>query len=450
MPAVPLLPVLLSGLFTPSAAAFCGTYVGGAGAELYNSVAQVAVVRMGTRTTLSLSNDVSGDTSRFALVLPVPEVVPEEDVHVLPKTLFQRLDRYSEPRLVRYVCEDFEPSDSGLWDSAGGTDGGDGSDGGGVEVEAEYVVGEYRIVVLSAVESGALFSWLDDNGYDVPSASVPMLQQYIDEGQLFLAAKVDEDAGVGSGEMLSPLQISYTSAAFALPIRIGTLNSKGEQDLIIYGINTYAEGRIGISNYPEVSVEDECLWDPDPGEDFGAFYAERYEEAWAAAGEGAWALEYAWGAAGCDPCTGEPPDLQDLVTLGFDPYGYAGPAAPPNVRDMFFTRLHMRYTPSQATQDLVLYQSGMTDSQQIRYIEYEDYLEDRYPICEVGWAEDPGSCDGGPAGALDDFLDGDDDADAKSGGCGCASGGSAALGLGWALGALALGRRRRSAVEAHG
>ena len=52
---------------------------------------------------------------QFALVIPVPEVIPEDKVKVLEPELFDRLDAYSQPRLVTYTCEDFEERwDTGL------------------------------------------------------------------------------------------------------------------------------------------------------------------------------------------------------------------------------------------------------------------------------------------------------------------------------------------------
>ena len=38
----------------------------------------------------------------------------------------------------------------------------------------------------------------------------------------------------------------------------------------------------------------------------------------------------------------------------------------------------------------MLYQSNLTDQMQYRYIEYKYELEDRFPICGVGMADDPG------------------------------------------------------------
>ena len=38
----------------------------------------------------------------------------------------------------------------------------------GVTVEAEYTVGEYDIVILSAKESSGLETWLQQSGYKIP------------------------------------------------------------------------------------------------------------------------------------------------------------------------------------------------------------------------------------------------------------------------------------------
>ena len=447
-----------------SAMAFCGTYVGGADSELYNEVSQVAIVRQGTTTVLSISNDVHGDTDDFALVIPVPEVLEEDQVHVLDTELFDRLDQYSTPRLVSYECSDFEHE----WDGGedGGGEGGGWTDtasegGGDVEVEAEYIVGEYSIVILSATESVALFTWLDNNNYSVPAESIDVLQAYLDGGNYFLAAKVDEAAKIGDGDTLSPLQFRYDVDMFGLPIRIGTLNAKETQDVLIYAITDYYDGRVGISNYSEVTVEDECLWEPEEDQTFADFYANEFEEAYQNTEGGVWMLEYAWGMGNCDPCTGDPPDETDLVTLGFDYTGHHHKA------EFFFSRLHMRYAPEEATQDVVLYTSNITSSEQVRYIEYEYTLEDRFEICGLGWAEDPGSCDDGedeggssrggdgsaggaggvdtgPGGSSDSGSAPEDDDFGK--GCqgddGCSSTGPAGMGvLLWMLSLVALRRR---------
>jgi hypothetical protein len=253
---------------------------------------------------------------------------------------------------------------------------------------------------------------------------------------------------------------------YGLPIRIGTLNARDTQDVLIYAINDYYDGSVGISNYAEVTVEDECMWNPDGDETFSEFYADQFQEAYENTEGGVWMLEYAWGQANCDPCTGDPPDATDMVSLGFEF------ADSDKGIEFFFSRLHVRYAPSEATQDLVLYQSGITSYDQVRYIQYDYYLEDRFEICGVGWAEDPGSCDEwvdtgdsgggkGEGGSGDNTVDTQDSGDvdgtgdgSREGGddtgsatesdasCrGCSSARAPVAGMVWLLGLVALRRR---------
>ena len=90
-------------LWPPAEAqAFCGFYVGRADAQLYNHASQVVMVRDGDRTVLSLMNDYQGEPSDFALVIPVPVVLQQGQIHIGNRELFQRIDSYSAPRLVEY------------------------------------------------------------------------------------------------------------------------------------------------------------------------------------------------------------------------------------------------------------------------------------------------------------------------------------------------------------
>jgi hypothetical protein len=365
--------------------AFCGTYVGQAGAELYNNASQVAVARQGERTTLTLVNDYQGDASEFALLIPVPEVLGEEDVRVLDQELPGRLDAYSAPRLVRYECSDFH-RDTGDWDSVSADSGGAPESGEGVDdsvtVEASFSAGEYDIVILSADESGALLSWLGDNGYAVGSEAEELLGEYIAGGAKFFAAKVNLEAVPEGASYLSPLQFGYDSEVFSLPIRLGTLNASEDQDLILYVLSD--AGQTHISNYPQVEQETDCMVD-----------------LLATAERPGWVLEYGWTPSSCDPCSGEPLTDEELQQLGWDG----------DTWEAYFSRIHMRYPAGEVDQDLVFYGSNLSDFTQLRYIEYEPELEDRFANCLTGWAEDPGSCGGGsddPDDPNDDSPSGDD------------------------------------------
>src|SRR5690606_7441758 len=103
--ALVLLATLVAGVtaLTPrSSEAFCGFYVAGADAKLFNNATVVVLMRDGTRTVLSMQNDYQGPPEDFALVIPVPVVLQEGDVKTLRKQLFERVDRLAAPRLVEY------------------------------------------------------------------------------------------------------------------------------------------------------------------------------------------------------------------------------------------------------------------------------------------------------------------------------------------------------------
>ena len=87
---------------TPTAHAFCGFYVNGAGGEMFNDATQVVLMRSGTRTVLSMQNNYKGPPEAFALVIPVPTVLQKDDVKILADAVFARIDTLGSPRLVEY------------------------------------------------------------------------------------------------------------------------------------------------------------------------------------------------------------------------------------------------------------------------------------------------------------------------------------------------------------
>ena len=138
----------------------------------------------------------------------------------------------------------------------------------------------------------------------------------------------------------------------------------------VYAFQT--NGRVGIANsvYREFSIEDECMWDPVDGQSFGEYYAEQLPMGTKKQKmDGPLnMLGWRW----MRPCSGAS-DASDLIALGVNEESV-------HYSDYFFTRLHTRYTPAQATEELMLYPSNLTEQMQYRYIEYKYELEDRFPM----------------------------------------------------------------------
>jgi hypothetical protein len=166
---------------------------------------------------------------------------------------------------------------------------------------------------------------------------------------------------------LRPLQVRYETPKFMLPLRLGTVNASGPQDLIIYALTQ--NGRVETSNYRTVKVPSDIDVPLYVKDDFGAFYKATFEHAVARENMQAVFVEYAWDMGWCDPCAAEPLTNKELVELGARWIGtdestpYRGGSA-----DAYVTRLHVRYDAKSFPEDLALMETRDRDNFQGRYI----------------------------------------------------------------------------------
>src|SRR3954463_9416350 len=89
-----------------AATACCGFYISGGNQQLVNEATQVVLMRKGTRTVLAMQNNYKGPPEAFAMVIPVPVVLKEGDVKILPPDVFANVERMGAPRLVEYWEQD--------------------------------------------------------------------------------------------------------------------------------------------------------------------------------------------------------------------------------------------------------------------------------------------------------------------------------------------------------
>jgi hypothetical protein len=340
-------------LCMPGAAqAFCGFYVTGADTSLYANATMVVLMRDGTRTVLSMQNNYQGPPEAFALVIPVPTVLKQDQVKTLPRDIFQRVDRLGAPRLVEYWERDpcLVLPQSEATSSRGGVPTGAAADAGAnVTVEARFAVGEYDVVILSANDSSALETWLVGNQYNIPSGAKDVLAPYVANGMKFFVAKVDPArVTFANGQAaLSPLRFNYDSQEFSLPVKLGLLNSQGTQDLIV---SILAKSRYEAANYANVLVPTNIRVQNDVRKDFASFYEALFAKV-LEKNKQAVVTEYAWNAGSCDPCPTEPLSQTDLATLGADVTQNLG--AQRGYVDYTLTRLHYRYTKDSLGDDLI-------------------------------------------------------------------------------------------------
>ncbi len=331
------------------AQAFCGFYVGGGDKKLVNNATVVVLLRDGTRTVLSMQNNYQGPPERFAMVVPVPVVLQKENVKTLPREVFDHIDQLAAPRLVEYWEQDPCPSEQRN-EAPGRAKGAMAAPAPqataaagasyGVKVEAQFTVGEYEIVILSAKDSNGLDRWLKDNQYTIPEGAEPLLRPYVQNGSKFFVAKVDvSKVRMENGmAMLSPLRFHYDSEKFSLPVRLGLANSSGTQDLLVHIV---ARGqRYELANYKNVTIPTNIDVDDKVRDEFPAFYAALFDRTLEtnldADKRPPVVTEYSWDTGSCDPCPGPPLQPGDIATLGADtlqaPESPAPPPSPPVVK----------------------------------------------------------------------------------------------------------------------
>lgn len=358
------------GWSAPPVLSFCGFYVAKADTKLFNKASQVVIVRDGDRTVMTMANDFQGDLKEFAVVIPVPTVLERGQIHVGDKTLIDHLDAYSAPRLVEYhdpdPCWTSKLHETVVTARAVGAPADARRERSlGVTIQAQYTVGEYDILILSAEQSSGLETWLRENGYRIPAGASAVLASYIKQNMRFFVAKVnlEEQSKLGFS-YLRPLQIAYESPKFMLPIRLGTVNANGTQELFVYALTR--KGRVETTNYRTVKLPSDMdlpVYLKQPGE-FAKFYAAMFTRQVEKEDGRVLFLEYAWDMRWCDPCAADPLSKDELRRLGV--FWVQGRDGQP--LDVFLTRLHVRYDGARFPEDLVFQETGDRSNFQGRYV----------------------------------------------------------------------------------
>ena len=365
------------GLFfwSGSASAFCGFYVGKADTKLFNKASEVAIARHDDKTVITMANDFKGDVKEFALVVPVPTVLEKDQIHVGDTAVLKHLADYSAPRLVEYFDENpclryglMERKMDALKSMPQAAAGKLERDRAlGVTVEAQYTVGEYDILILSAKESAGLETWLTENGYRIPTGASSVLHSYLKQGLKFFVAKVNltEQAKLGFTH-LRPLQIAFESPKFVLPIRLGTVNADGTQELFVYFLTK--QGRVETTNYRTVRLPEAQEIPLYVKDKFGDFYRDLFTQQVKRENERGVFLEYAWDMNWCDPCAANPLSAEELRGLGVFWQDNGGKMLRGQAQNVFLTRLHVRYDAIHFPEDLIFQETSDRSNFQARYI----------------------------------------------------------------------------------
>jgi hypothetical protein len=370
------------------ATAFCGFYVAKADAKLFNEASKVVVARKESRTVVTMASDYKGDPKEFALVVPVPTVIKRSQINLTTNKLVDHLDAYTAPRLVEYhdrnpcaprrryrMTTSARPAAGAVYEKRRAR-----AKSLGVKIEAQYSVGEYEILILSAKQSGGLATWLNEQGYKIPAKAHDVLASYIRQDMKFFVAKVNLEKKAALGfNYLRPIQVAFDSARFMLPIRLGTVNASGPQDLLIFMLTE--RGRVETTNYRTKRIPSNLDVPIFTRDEFGKFYKAMFDHQVKKDGMRAVYLEYAWNMAWCDPCAADPIPNEKLVELGA--YWLLDAQTIPTQRqrfrrrnraqNAFVTRLHVRYAADNFPEDLQFQETADRKNFQGRYVLHHPY-----------------------------------------------------------------------------
>lgn len=239
------------------------------------------------QTTLYDQIRYSGSPEDFAWVLPIAGQV---SLGVSSDLLFSVLDAATQPTILAPpypcpVCSCSRGTQAPVDSVAGGASYNGAADA-GVTILAQQVVGPYATVQLhpnSTDDTGALTSWLQVNGYEIPSSVDSVIAAYVQEGFDFLAIKLAPGQGV---QAMRPLSVTTPGAGLSLPLRMVAAGTGATVGITLWVV---ASGRYEPKNFQSFTIDPSTLvWDwSAQGSNYSTVRAQK-EQQWMNA---AWQIE---------------------------------------------------------------------------------------------------------------------------------------------------------------
>jgi MYXO-CTERM domain-containing protein len=205
---------------------------------------------------IQIQYDPNTEAEQFAWIVPVT-ALPEFSVG--SQRLFGNLLGATVPAYG--LGNNNEPCG---FDTGGFDDGCDGSGGaadeGGVffdlggpppkepEVVLATTVGAFEVFVLDGGSVDGVMQWLGDNGFQQDMAAAPILEEYLNEGHLFVAFRLTAQAEVGE---IHPIALRYAGTEPCVPIRLTRIAAQEDMEIRALFL---ADGRMSSSNYRHVTL----------------------------------------------------------------------------------------------------------------------------------------------------------------------------------------------------
>ena len=132
-------------------------------------------------------------------------------------------------------------------ESNGASDSSDPSDG-GPDVLLRQTVGAFDVVVLQDTELAPIQMWLENAGFNWDPNAAPILQQYLDEGNVIAALKLTTGVGL---QDVHPITLTYDSNETCFPLRLTRIAAVDDMDIRVFVLGA---DRAAPTNYRHVLV----------------------------------------------------------------------------------------------------------------------------------------------------------------------------------------------------
>jgi MYXO-CTERM domain-containing protein len=165
-----------------------------------------------------------------------------------PQGVFNAIDVATQPQFFSNQC---------FFAQAGGapTASPDSNEAGspGVTIINRQQVGAFDTVTLEGDNAEVLIEWLQMNNYRITTKMQPFIQEYIDDGMMFVAMKLLPDAQVVD---IAPISMTYAGDRPMIPIRLTTVAAQPEMGIKAW---IFASRRYGPENYQDLTIEDASI-----------------------------------------------------------------------------------------------------------------------------------------------------------------------------------------------
>ncbi|MEZ4384257.1 MAG: DUF2330 domain-containing protein [Nannocystaceae bacterium] len=206
---------------------------------------------------VQIAYDPNTDADKFSWIVPM-QSLPE--FYVGSELLFDNVLNGTVPTYGLNTTTEVCGGDSGnlstggssatAGDSGFGTDGGSTSGegtGGGPTVVYEGTVGAFDVTVLASKDSQELLDWFDANDYNYDEAAVPIIEAYLQEGNLFAAFKLVP----AEKPVVHPVTLRYEGVEPCVPIRLTRVAAVEDMDIRVFFLGDH---RAIPTNYRHVLV----------------------------------------------------------------------------------------------------------------------------------------------------------------------------------------------------